>query len=252
MAPISAKSKFSRSTITISIVDLQNIIANTICMVSNASYSSSLLITSSMSPSYWFMDSACCNHMTSHPFLFSQRAPAPHSLNICIVNGSIIFGHNIGSILTSNLSIPRFFNVPNISYNLFSVGQLTKLGYRITFNYSGYIVQDWRMGQELGTGPRVEHMFPMDNLHLPHVAPVSIVTTTTTVSSIPSLALWHTRLGHTSSSRVQYLVSKGLLDSVSTKNFDCFSCQLGKQLALPFNTSESMFIDIFDLIHSDV
>ena len=106
MAPISAKSKFSRSIITISIVDLQNIIANTICMVSNASYSSSLLITSSMSSSYWFMDSACCNHMTSHSFLFSQRAPAPHSLNICIVNGSIMFGHNIGSILTSNLSVP--------------------------------------------------------------------------------------------------------------------------------------------------
>ena len=152
----------------------------------------------------------------------------------------------------SNLSIPGVFNVPNLSYNLFSVGQLAKLGYRITFNYSRYIVQDWRMGQELGTGPRVERMFPMDNLHLPHVTPVSIVATTTTVSSIPSFALWHTQLGHTSSSRVQHLVSKGLLDSVSTKNFDCFSCQLGKQLALPFNTSESMFIDIFDLIHSDV
>ena len=140
MAPISAKSKSSRSTITISIVDLQNIIANTIRMVSNASYSSSLLITSSMSPSYWFMDSACCNHMTSHSFLFSQRAPAPHSLNICTVNGSIMFGHNIGSILTSNLSIPRFFNVPNISYNLFSMWQLAELGYRFTFDYFGCIM----------------------------------------------------------------------------------------------------------------
>ena len=249
MAPISAKSKSSRSTITISIVDLQNIIANTIRMVSNASYSSSLLITSSMSPSYWFMDSACCNHMTSHSFLFSQRAPAPHSLNICIVNGSIIFGHNIGSILTSNLSIPRFFNVPNISYNLFSVGQLTKLGYRITFNYSGYIVQDWRMGQELVTDPIVRCMFLMDDLCLPLVAHIFIATA---ISSIHFLALWHARLGHTSSSQVQHLASRGLLGSVSTENFDCVSCQLGKQPSLPFNTSESMSTDIFDLIHYDV
>ena len=123
-----------------------------------------------------------------------------------------MFGNNIGSILTSKLSVPEFFNVTKLSYNLFSVGQLTELGYCITFDYSRYTVQDLRMGQELGTGLKVGRMFLLDNLWLPHVAPVSIVATTTTVSSIPSLALWHTRLGHTSSSRVQHLVSKGLLD----------------------------------------
>ena len=93
------------------------------------------------------------------------------------------------------------------------------------------------------TGPRVGRMFPMDNLCLPLVAPVS---------SIHSLALWHARLGYAFSSRVQHLASRGLLGSVSTKFFDCVSCQLGKQLALPFNTSESMSTDIFDLIHFDV
>ena len=91
-------------------------------------------------------------------------------------------------------------------------------------------------------------MFQVDNLRLPLVAPVSVATATT-VSSIPSLALWHAQLGHASSSRVQQLASRGLLNSASTENFDCVLCQLGKQLALPFNTSESIFIDIFDLIH---
>ena len=33
--------------------------------------------------------------------------------------------------------------------------------------------------------------------------------------------------------------SRGLLGLVSTENFDCVSCQLGKQPVLPFNTSES-------------
>ena len=50
MAPISAKSKSSGSSITISIVDFQNIIANTIRMVGNASYSYSLSISSGKSP----------------------------------------------------------------------------------------------------------------------------------------------------------------------------------------------------------
>ena len=42
MAPVFAKSKSSRSTITISTIDLQNVIGNTISMVGNAFYSSSL------------------------------------------------------------------------------------------------------------------------------------------------------------------------------------------------------------------
>ena len=107
------------------------------------------------------------------------------------------------------------------------------------------------MGQEFGTGPRVGRMFLVDNLRLPLVAPISVAAAAT-VSSIPSLAPWHAHLGHASSSRVQQLTSRGLLGSVSTENFDCVSCQLEKQLALPFNSSESISTDIFDLIHSDV
>ena len=77
-------------------------------------------------------------------------------------------------------------------------------------------MQDPRAGQELGTGLRVRRMFPMANLRLPLVTSVSVAAAAT-ISSNPSLALWHARLGHTSSSRVQQLVSRGLLGSVSTK-----------------------------------
>ena len=113
-------------------------------------------------------------------------------------------------------------------------------------------MQDLRTGQEFGIGPRVGHMFPVDNLRLPLVVPVSVAIATTAIFSIPSLTIWHAQLSYTSSSRVQHLASRGLLGSVSNENFDYLSCQLGKQLTLPFNTSESMSIDVFDLIHSDV
>ena len=108
------------------------------------------------------------------------------------------------------------------------------------------------MGQELGIGSKVGRMFPVDNFHLPPVALISVTAITAAVFSIPSLTLWHARLGHASSSRVQHLASRGLLSSVFIENFDCVSSQLGKQPALPFNTSESMSTDIFNLIHFDV
>ena len=88
------------------------------------------------------MDSTCCNHMTSYSSLFSELKPTLHPLNIHTANGSIMSGHNIGSISTSNLSVLGVFNVPDLSYNLFSVRQLAELGYRIIFDYSRCIMQD--------------------------------------------------------------------------------------------------------------
>ena len=140
MALVFARSKSSERTFTMSTDDFKNIITNVIRMVDNASYSSFLSVLSGMSHSSWLMDSACCNHMTPHSSLFSKLKPAPHPLNIRTANGSTMFGHNIGSVSTTNLSVPGVFNVPDLSYNLFSVGQLAELGYRIIFDYFGCIV----------------------------------------------------------------------------------------------------------------
>ena len=140
MALVSTQFQSSGSTFTISRDDLINIIANVIHMIGNASYFSSLSTLFGMSPSSWLMDSACYNHMTPHSSLFSEPKPAPHPLNIRTANGSTMSSHNIGSFSISNLSVPRVFNVPDLSYNLFSVGQLTELGYCIIFDYFGCIV----------------------------------------------------------------------------------------------------------------
>ena len=148
---------------------------------------------------FWLMDSACCNHMTPHSSLFSKLDPTSHPLNIHIADGSTMHGNSLGFVSTSNLFVLRVFHVPDLSYNLCTVGQLVELSYRLIFYYSGCIVQDLRTGQELGTGPRVGRMFLMDNLRLPSVTLVSVAAA---VSSLPSLTLWHSRLGHAPSSQV--------------------------------------------------
>ena len=192
-------------------------------MAGNASLSTALSVLPGKSQT-WLFYSACCNHMTPHSSLFSKLDPIPHPLNIHIADGSTMHGNSLGFVSTSNLSVPRVFHVPDLSYNLCSVGQLAELRYRLIFYYSECIVQDPRTGQELETDPRVGCMFPMDNLHLPPIAPVSVTAATAVVSSLPFLTFWHSRLGHASSSRVQQLASMGLLGSVSKDNFDCTSC----------------------------
>ena len=137
--------------------------------------------------------------MISHSSLFSKLDPAPHPLNIHIADGSTMHGNSLGFVSTSNFSVPRVFHVPDLSYNLCSVGQLAELGYCLIFYYSRCIVQDPRIGQELRIGPKVRRMFPVDNLHLPPVAPVSVVAAAAAVSSLPFLVLvMHHLLGYNS------------------------------------------------------
>jgi transposase InsO family protein len=108
-------------------------------------------------------------------------------------------------------------------------------------------VQDSRTGQIVGTARKVGRLFELTSLHFPSSSVSAPV-----IAASASIELWHSRLGHVSLPRIQTLVSRGLLGSVSSSPFDCMSCQLGKQPALPFNNSESIASATFDLIHSDV
>ena len=139
MASILAESQSSKSTINLFPTELQEIITQAIRMAGNASFSTALSILLSKSQT-WHFDSACCNHMTPHSSLFSKLDPAPHLLNIHIADGSTMHGNSLGFISTSNLSVPGVFHVPDLSYNLCSVGQLVELGYCLIFDYFGCIV----------------------------------------------------------------------------------------------------------------
>ena len=196
MASISIESQSSRSTINLSPTELQEIIAQAIRMADNASLSTALSVLLNK-PQTWLFDFAYCNHMTPHSSLFSKLDPAPHPLNIHIADGSTMNGNSLDFVSTTNHSVLGVFHVPDLSYNLYSVGQLAELGYRLIFYYSRCIVQDPRIGQELETGPKVGHMFPVDNLHLPPIAPVSVATA---ISSLTYLVLWHSHLGYAPSS----------------------------------------------------
>ena len=132
MASIPAESQSSGSTINLSPTELQEIIAQAVRMASNASLSTALSVLPGKSQT-WLFDFTCCNHMTPHSSLFSKLDLAPHPLNIHIADGFTMHGNSLGFVSTSNLSIPRVFHVPDLSYNLCFVGQLAKLGYCLIF-----------------------------------------------------------------------------------------------------------------------
>uniref|UniRef100_A0A2N9FB11 Integrase catalytic domain-containing protein n=1 Tax=Fagus sylvatica TaxID=28930 RepID=A0A2N9FB11_FAGSY len=234
----------SLTTPTYSIADLQALFSQVQALSSSAS-NSALSVTPGIS-SEWFLDSACCNHMTDNPHLTSAHTP-PVLPTITTADGSAMTVSHVGSISTPNLSISDVFCVPKLHLNLLSVGQLTELGLNLFFSSRGCLVQDSRTGQIVGSARKVGRLFELTSLHFPSSSVSAPV-----IAASASIELWHSRLGHVSLPRIQTLVSRGLLGSVSSSPFDCMPCQLGKQPALPFNNSESIASATFDLIHSDV
>ncbi|XP_058783886.1 uncharacterized protein LOC131658611 [Vicia villosa] len=106
-------------------------------------------------------------------------------------------------------------------------------------------VQDPQTKHIIGTGRRVGRLFELQSLHLPkdHISAA-------TMNS--PIHQWHLRLGHASASKIQPLISRGLLGSTKFEPFDCLHCKLAKQPALSFNHSVSISDSPFDLIHSDI
>ena len=137
------------------------------------------------------------------------------------------------TISSPSLSLSDTFQIPKLSINLLSVGQLCELGVDILFINHGMNVQDPWIGQVLGTGRKIGRLFEVHDFKIPSQV-VFYATTTATISP----DLWHAYLGHTSLSH-QLLASQGHLGSVQFSKFDYTSYHFGKQTKSPYNDSNS-------------
>ena len=231
---------------SLSIAYLQDMV-NQVHLPSSSASNTALSTTSGISLA-WLLDSACCNHMTSSPDVVPSHTSTSLP-TIYTANGSPMHVSHLGNFSTPPLFVFNVYQILKLTHNLLSVGQLTELGFSLTFSSTGVVVQDSQTGQIVGIVRKVGRLFELIFLHLSS-SRLSTYDISGHITS--SLALWHSYLYHASISRVKQLVSRGLLGSVSNKNFDCMPCQFGKQIALPFNNSVSHALSSFDLIHSDV
>ena len=164
---------------------------------------------------------------------------------------------SVGSIVTPHLSLPNVYLIPNLKLNLASIGQLCDPGdYLVIFSSSFCCVQDLQSQKLIGTGRRENGLYILDELKVPIL---TVVATTIDLSSFrlssssSSFYLWHSRLGHVSSSRLRFLASTRALGNLKTCDISyCSGCKLAKFSALPFNQSIYVSFSPFDLIHSDV
>ncbi|KAL0540368.1 hypothetical protein IC582_024605 [Cucumis melo] len=185
--------------------------------------------------------------MTSNYSLMNTPSPAKSLPPIYAADGNCMNITHIGTVNTPSMNLPHTYCVPNLTFNLVSVGQLCDLGLTVSFSSNGCQVQDPQTGQTIGTGRKVGRLFELLSLQVPSPSSISAPLTDSDTYQ------WHLRLGHASPEKLRHLISINHLNS-TTKfvPFNCLNCKLAKQPALSFSTSTSISNKPFDLIHSDI
>ena len=154
--------------------------------------------------------------MTSDFSLMTSSSPAKSLPPIYAADGNCMNISHIGTIDTPSLSLSHTYCVPNLTFNLVSVGQLCELGLTVSFSLNGCQVQDSQTGQTIGTGRKVGRLFELISLQLPPPSSIS-------VSVIEADTYqWHLYFGHASSEKLRHLISINNLNNVT--KFVPFHC----------------------------
>jgi transposase InsO family protein len=194
----------------------------------------------------WVMDSGASSHMTSTDGILLSRLP-PSYTSITVGNGHNLpitcRGSSVLPTSSSTFTLSDVLVVPSLVRNLLSVRQFTRdNNCSIEFDALGFSVKDMASRRvmlrcdsdgDLYTIPAATHTSPH----------ASIAITT---------SLWHSRLGHPSSTAINTLRNTFAISCNKVEPPLCHSCQLGKHVRLPFTPSQTRNSALFDLIHCDV
>ena len=145
--------------------------------------------------------------------------------------------------------------VPNVRRNLISITYLGRHGYYVilkdnvvikndkVFIYSGNIVDGLYIIK-----PDKHELYNSKLDNNSHVKSLKRLFPYTS-----DAYLWHLRLGHINSNRIQRLVKDGLLEPLDFNEFPiCESCLKGKMTKRPFNSKGYRATDFLKLVHSNV
>ena len=167
-------------------------------------------------------------------------------------NGEKALVTHIGTVhLTETLILTDVLCVPSFTFNLISVSQLNKTqSYCIVFLGSFCFIQDLALWSTIGLGREQNGLYLLENIFtnkdLSHIPALPFCH-----SVCSQLDLWHFKLGHPSSGKLEFL-NKIAPFVQCNKNAHCDVCPIAKQKRLPFFSSNNIFALPFDLVHCDL
>ena len=193
------------------------------------------------------MDTGASSHMSSNAGKLNSSTLVYNSPPIIVGNGTKLpVTHRASTHIPttrSPLSLPNVLVSPSLVKNLISVCSLTRdNNVSVEFDAFGFSVKDLPTHSVILLCNSDGELYPL--------APSPPEALTTTVTSTPTIELWHQRLGHPGRHTLQQNLP--CLEFISTKPATCEACQLGKHVRLPFSDSSSVSYVPFQIVHADV
>jgi hypothetical protein len=204
----------------------------------------------------WIIDTGATDHMVSS-ISFLTTITAVVSKKVKLPNGSFAEVTHVGTVkISATFILTNVVCVPSFTFNLISASKLTKNHKCCLIFLAGFcFIQNLLTWKTIGLGEEKSGLFHliMQADHALHSA--SITSTDHASSSLPfkdaSNDVWHFRLGHISTSRINLLHSLVPAIECNPKAV-CSVCPLAKQRKLSFPVSSSKSNSVFDIVHCDI
>ena len=202
----------------------------------------------------WLFDSGANAHITND---LAQVPTARDYHGTDHVNGVVggtglhisKVGHSYIRTPHQTFKLSNTLYCPNATTNVISINRFTTDNKcSLTLSPTSYHVQGMQTGKNLLQGPSRNGFYPFSSLSISNNNGVFAC-----IGARVSGSIWHSRLGHPSSSIFKFLVARNKLPiSGKVTSAVCHSCPLGKSHKLPFSLSTSLSSFPLELIHSDV
>ncbi|KAM2632205.1 hypothetical protein EV1_022967 [Malus domestica] len=205
----------------------------------------------------WLIDSGATSHITNDITTINSPTPYTGEDKVYIGDGKGLSIHHTGSsslhTAHADFQLRNVLHVPSMKHNLLSAYQFVKDNHcALTLDSDGSMVKDRSTGKMLLQGPVKDGFYSLQSSSSNGLSPSS--SSHALVSVQASLRLWHSRLGHPSSSIFRRLVTtnKLAIKGSSTVDFFCSDCAIAKNHKLPFGSSLSSSTHSLELLHCDL
>ncbi|GJZ89637.1 ribonuclease H-like domain-containing protein, partial [Tanacetum coccineum] len=194
----------------------------------------------------WIVDSGANQHMTVFAKNLLNVVDIYHlGLTVGHPNGTQALITKIGDLkINNNINLYDVLVVPEYTVSLLSVHKLSRDNQLfVGFNENNCYIQDLKANKTVGIGRQFNglYLFDVDNA-------CKIISNCSISSCFISKILWHQRLGHP----VDLVLDALNLDSHSTSDHLCDTCNKAKPTREPFPLSDHKSSKIGELIHLDV
>lgn len=186
----------------------------------------------------WLADTGAQQHIVNDRSLFTTYSPTPGHR---IKGTGELPAHGRGRVeiafaysgVQHKIVLPEALYVPDLAYNLISIGRLRKAGYQFWIGDNGLEVIEKGSQSIVGCGTEFSYLYRMDVV-VPKTDSLALA-----VQSCRGRSWfeWHCALGHLNKGQLKdlpKLVDGMIVDTSSSLDFDCDACVQARQTKTPF------------------